>query len=341
MPILSHQSAKSAGSRFRERVIVRAGDWPGLVVLKKWPARCIAPVLLAAPLCVGQAANSPNALPSAPQPQPPTHRASSSPLPCQIVEAGKAIGAVASAQAAMVAEGHPVEEDKAPDIERDKPADPVAPQTQPCPPPHINWYKRFTDGPQVKPLTPMEKGWLALRNLVDPFNLVTIFGDSGIAIASNSHSAYGPGWPGFAKNAGVSFTQDMTGEFFDTFAICSIARQDPHYHRMPHASIPKRIGHAAFQVLWTQGDNGKGMPNYANIVGFAIDDEISDLYVPGQATNLPSSAVRYGIGLATAPIDNFVTEFIPDLASHIHVQIVVIQRIIDQVAKTSSGGDTL
>jgi hypothetical protein len=76
------------------------------------------------------------------------------------------------------------------------------------------------------------------------------------------------------------------------------------------------------------------MINYADLVGFAIDDEIGNLYVPDQRTNVPASAERYAIGLATAPVDNFVTEFVPDIARHIHVQIVVIQRIINQVAKT-------
>ncbi len=284
-------------------------------------------LLLGHPLRL-QAGQAPPAIPDAPQPQAAT-RLSRPDWPCQVESAGAAMGNMAAAHAASVA-GYPGD---AP------PATGVQPGA-PCPPPHINWYKRFTDGPQVKPLTPGEKGWLALRNLVDPFNLVTIAGDSGIAIASDSHSAYGPGFRGFARNAGVSFTQDATGEFVDTFVICSIAHQDPHYHRMPHASIPRRAVHAVVQVVWTQGDSGRPMPNYANIVGFAVDDEIGNLYVPGQATNLPSSAERYAVGLATAPIDNFVTEFLPDIASHIHVQVVVIQRIINQVARTTSGGDT-
>jgi hypothetical protein len=140
---------------------------------------------------------------------------------------------------------------------------------------------------------------------------------------------------GFGRYVGVSYTQDITGEFFGTFLIPSIVHQDPHYHRMPTASMKRRIAHAIYQVVWTQGDNGKGMVNYANLVGYAIDDEISDLYVPGRQTNLPASAERYGTELASAPIDNFVSEFLPDLASHIHVQIVVIQRIINQVANKS------
>lgn len=173
-----------------------------------------------------------------------------------------------------------------------------------------------------------------MRNLLDPFNAVTILGQSGIAVASDSHSPYGPGMPGFARNVGVSFTQDMTGEFFGTFLIPSIVHQDPHYHRMPHASIPRRFGHAILQVVWTQGDNGRGMLNYSSLFGGAIENEISNLYVPGISTNAPGTASRYAIGLATAPVDNFITEFLPDVARHIHVRVVLVQRIINQVAKT-------
>ena len=56
---------------------------------------------------------------------------------------------------------------------------------------------------------------------------------------------------------GVSYTQDITGEFFGTFLIPSIVHQDPHYHRMPDASMKRRIAHALYQVVWTQGDNGE------------------------------------------------------------------------------------
>ncbi len=207
----------------------------------------------------------------------------------------------------------------------------------PCPTPIINWYMRFENGPQVKPLTPKEKAWLATKNLIDPFNLMTVLGVAGISVAADSHSAYGPGFPGWGRNVGVSFTQDMTGEFFNTFLIPSIVHQDPHYHRMPHATYRRRIFHAVDQVVWTQGDNGKGMLNYADLVGYGIDDEISNLYVPDRETNARASAERYGIGLATAPIDNFITEFLPDVARHVHVQVVIIQRVINQVANKDGG----
>jgi hypothetical protein len=212
------------------------------------------------------------------------------------------------------------------------------PKPEPCPShvPIIDWYARFLNGPQVKPLTPREKALLAVRNLIDPFNAITIAGNSAIYVGADSHSAYGPGMAGFGKNVGISYVQDGTSEFFSTFLIPSIAHQDPHYHRMPEADVPRRIVHAIVQVGWTQGDNGRGMLNYANLIGFAIDGQLANLYVPGVQSNATATTSRYLIALGTAPADNFITEFLPDIARHIHFRVVIVQRIIDQVARTES-----
>jgi hypothetical protein len=266
-------------------------------------------------------------LPDAPQPQTTAHPAAPPPAPCQAKKTDAASAGTASAPAVSGAAT------SSPSVSPQPGA-----QSAPCPPlrSHINWYARFLDGPKVKPMTPSEKAWLAMRNVGDPFNALTIMFSSAIAVGSNAHSPYGPGMPGFARDVGVSYTEDLTGEFVGTFLIPSIVHQDPHYHRLPNATIKRRIAHAIYQVAWTQGDNGKGMVNYADLVGFAIDDEIANLYVPGRQTNMPASAERYGTGLALAPIDNFVTEFLPDVARRIHVRVVLIQRIINQVAKTEA-----
>jgi hypothetical protein len=256
--------------------------------------------------------------------------------PCRIIPRtesyGSAVTATGSASAAKLAGVPPV---------HPAPAQPTSAQAElpHCPsPPLVNFFARFINGPEVKPLTPKEKARLAVKNLLDPFNAVTILGTAAVSVGFDSHSPYGPGMPGFGRYVGVEYTQDMTGEFFNTFLIPSIVHQDPHYHRMPDATIRRRIFHAVYQVIWTQGDNGKGMLNYSNLIGNAIDDEIGNLYIPGRETNLPASAERYATGLAIAPTDNFVTEFLPDVASHIHVRIVLIQRIINTVAKTDNNG---
>lgn len=246
--------------------------------------------------------------------------------PCQIKRDAEAILAAGVAGAISPNPANPM---LSPDLE-----------PTPCPPlaPLINWYARFLTGPQVKPLTPKEKGWLAIRDVGDPFNILTIAANSAITVGSNSHSPYGPGMAGWGRNIGVSFTEDMTAEFVGTFAIASIAHEDPHYHRMPNATIKRRIAHAILQIGWTEGDNGKGMINYDDLVGFAIDGAVANLYVPGQQTDFGATAVRYATALGTAPIDNFITEFVPSIASRIHARVVFVQGIINQVARTETAG---
>jgi hypothetical protein len=270
------------------------------------------------------------ALPEAPRPQTAAKAGAEQSAPCRLRKPGVAPAGTPETVASTLGAANPSTE-----------ANPQASaEPAPCPPapPHIDWYARFTNGPQVKPMKPQEKAWLAVRNIADPFNAITILGSSAIAVGSNSHSPYGPGMTGFGRYVGVSYTQDITGEFVGTFLIPSIAHQDPHYHRMPDATIKRRIAHCIYQVVWTQGDNGKGMVNYADVVGFAIDDEIGNLYVPGRETDLPASGERYATNLALAPIDNFVTEFLPDVARRIHVHAVLIQWIINQVARSEGQG---
>ena len=289
-----------------------------------------------------ESAKPSSALPDAPQAQPPAKGQDSTPPPCPVKK-----GTPAPPAATNSAPGTPP-----PSPGNAPSADPTIANQQPkClysalatelpilkDIPLAHWYARFLDGPQVKPMTPKEKAWLAMRNVGDPFNAATIAASSAIAVGVNSHSVYGPGLIGFGKLVGVNLTQDITGEFFGTFLIPSIVHQDPHYHRMPTATMKRRIAHCFYQVVWTQGDNGKGMVNYADLGGFAIDDAIGNLYIPGRETNVPSSARRYGATLATAPIDNFITEFVPDVARRIHVRVVIIQQIINQVARSGGTG---
>lgn len=198
--------------------------------------------------------------------------------------------------------------------------------------PFFNWYARFVTGPEVVRFSPEQKLRLALDNLINPFNLGTIVGEAGIEIAANSHTPYGPGFPGWGKLSGVNFTQDMTDQFFGTFLVPAITHTDPHYHRRPDLSIPRRAFHCAIQIVWQRADNGRNTVNYSQILAPIIDISFSNLYVPGQQTRFSADAERYAVGLATAPIDNFITEFVPSIASHIHTHVVLVQRVINQVA---------
>lgn len=186
--------------------------------------------------------------------------------------------------------------------------------------------------------TPGELAALAWRGVVDPFNLLTIGGTSFLSVVSDSHSLYGPGFHGWARLSGVTLTEDLTGEFVGTFMIPSIDHQDPHYHREPNASLMRRTVHSIVQPFWTVSDTGHSMPNYSTLVGSLIDEAVDVSYVPYQRTGWGPSAERIASGWATAPVGNFVTEFVPDVARHVNINVVFIQRIVDRVAIEEGGG---
>jgi len=202
----------------------------------------------------------------------------------------------------------------------------------------INPYQRFLDTSVVIPLTSKQKGYLAIHNLTTPSNLLTIVALSGFTIGVDSHTAYGPGWKGFGKNAGVSLLQDTTGEFFGAFLIPSLTHQDPRYYRMPKASIPRRFAHAVSRTFVANSDEGNLMPNYANLLGYPISAELSNLYVPGIHGDASSTMARIATGLATDPANNLITEFLPDVAKHISIRIIFVQRILNQVASQEQSG---
>ncbi len=213
----------------------------------------------------------------------------------------------------------------------------AAESQRPCRPnPDTNPYKRFLDNGKPIPLSPKQKGYLAVHDVIDPFNLLTIVANSAFTIGIDAHTAYGPGMPGFGRSVGYSFLQDATGEFIGTFAVCSALHEDPHYHRLPQGTPFQRIVHAISRTVIAQHDNGKAMPNYENFITYPASAEISNLYVPGVHVDAPSTVARIFIGLATDPVNNLITEFLPDFAKRVHVRVVFVQQIINQVARGES-----
>jgi hypothetical protein len=188
--------------------------------------------------------------------------------------------------------------------------------------------------------TPRELAHLALKDIVDPFNLLTIAGTSAIATASNAESPYGPGFRGFAKLTGVSFTEDMTNEMFGTFLIPSLDHQDPHFHRMPNASLKRRVAHCFYQIVWTQRDTGEPMFNYATVAGTIAEEGVAVAYVPYEQVGWGAAAERISTDFATDPVGNLITEFLPDVARRFNVHIVFVQQIINRVALEEGGGGT-
>jgi hypothetical protein len=201
----------------------------------------------------------------------------------------------------------------------------------------VNPYRRFLDSDVPTRMTVGQKGYLAVHNFLDPGNIVTILGTSALAVGINAHNDYGPGVRGWLRDSGFGFSQDATGEFFGTFLIPSIFHEDPHYHREPHAPVAHRIVHALSRTLIAQSDSGHAMPNYAVLMTYPISAEASNLYVPGIDGNGVATTKRILTGLATDPVNNLVTEFLPDVAKRVNIRIIFVQRLVNMMTAGNAG----
>jgi hypothetical protein len=198
-------------------------------------------------------------------------------------------------------------------------------------------YQRFLSTDVVIPMTWQQKGYLAIHDVTDLANLGTIVGISALTIGIDSHTAYGPGLKGFGKIAGVSLSQDVTGQFFGAFAIPTLVHQDPRYYRMPQASIHRRIFYSISRTFVSRHDDGSTMPNYATLLTYPISAEIANLYVPGIHSDASSTIARIATGIATDPVNNLITEFLPDVAKRVHVRIIFVQSILNNLSNGTNG----
>jgi hypothetical protein len=198
----------------------------------------------------------------------------------------------------------------------------------------------IVDPGPVKPLTTEQKGMLAVRGELDPFGLITLVGFSGISIASNAHSPYGPGFRGWGRLIGYGLVETSTGNFFGTFAIPSLVHEDPRYHRLPGKPFGRRLGHAIIHTYVSQHDDGSLMPNYATLLDYPIGNELASLYVPGATTNAKGKFDNTVLGIATDPVGAIIAEFLPDVAKRIHVHIIFVQQIINKVANGPNNNGT-
>ena len=51
----------------------------------------------------------------------------------------------------------------------------------------------------------------------------------------------------------------------------------------------------------------------------------------------PRPSARIFTGYALDPVDNLITEFLPDVASRVHIRIIFVQRILNNIASTPAG----
>ena len=105
---------------------------------------------------------------------------------------------------------------------------------------------------------------------------------------------------------------------------------------MPHAPLTSRIIYSVSRTVISRRDDGTPMPNYATLLNYPIGAVLSNQYVPGIDSSASSTVERIFTGYALDPVNNLLTEFLPDVASRVHIRIIFVQRILNNIASSNN-----
>lgn len=110
--------------------------------------------------------------------------------------------------------------------------------------------------------------------------------------------------------AARSYAFRVTSGFFEKFALPTILRQDPRYHRSEKSSAGGKIAYAISRVFVTQGDRSGNQPNVSYLAGGLIAAGISNVWVREEHKNVSNTFRRWGIHIGLTALSNILREFL-------------------------------
>lgn len=171
------------------------------------------------------------------------------------------------------------------------------------------------DARVTTPLTARQKWSLALKESVDPFNIVTAGIGAAFSQQGNQTPKYGEGSEAFGERYGAALADMTTQNLFSAGVLATVLHEDPRYFRMgpEGGGIPKRILYSLSRVVIARRDNGHTTLNIAGLGGMVLGIAASNLYYPSASVNGEVMAGRLTTSLFSGVTGNLMSEFWPDL----------------------------
>lgn len=176
-------------------------------------------------------------------------------------------------------------------------------------------YQTITDPlGKAPPLTPGQKWTLALKETIDPFNLVNAAFGAGFSQKGNQTPKYGEGGAAYAERLGAAWADMATQNFFSAGLFANVLHEDPRYFRKgPGSPMRSRIFYSISRVVIARKDDGSSTFNYAGILGMMTGIAASNLYYPSASVRGSVMACRLNTSLFGSLTGNLMSEFWPDI----------------------------
>ena len=166
----------------------------------------------------------------------------------------------------------------------------------------------------LEPLGPGQKFQIFFKNAYNPFRILAAGFAAGIDQAENYPKGYGQGGEGYAKRFGASMAGAASADYFGSFLLPVLLRQDPRYYRRYETGFGRRLGYALTRVLVTRTDRGGRAFNASQIGGALASSAIANLYYPDSERGMGLTMSRFGYAVGIQAAVNVGCEFWPDIA---------------------------
>jgi hypothetical protein len=176
-------------------------------------------------------------------------------------------------------------------------------------------YQTITDlTGSVKPLTPKQKWTLALKESVDPFNVLNAAMGAGFSQRGNQTPKYGEGGAAYARRFGAALADFGSQNFFSAGVLATLLHQDPRYYRKgPGTGVARRAIYSVSRLVIARQDSGAPAFNASGIGGMMLGIAASNLYYPAVSVRGSVMACRVSTSLSGGIMGNLMSEFWPDL----------------------------
>lgn len=165
----------------------------------------------------------------------------------------------------------------------------------------------------VTALTRKQKWTLAVKENLDPFNVVSAGLGAAFSQMDDDTPKYGQGGPAYGMRFGAALADFGTQNFFSAGVLACLLHQDPRYFRKgPKSGVLARAGYSLSRIVITRQDSGASAFNASGVGGMLLGIAASNLYYPSASVSGPVTAGRITTSLAGGVIGNLMSEFWPD-----------------------------
>ena len=166
----------------------------------------------------------------------------------------------------------------------------------------------------VRPLTKSEKWRLAVKEVVDPFNIGSAAMTAAFSQRHNQVPSYGEGWENYGKRFGAAVADFGTQSFLTAGVFANLLHQDPRYFRKgPGSGVLARAFYSVSRLVICRNDAGRPVVNTANFLGMSTGIALSNAYYPSASRTGTVMAGRLQTSLFGGVTGNLLSEFWPDL----------------------------